>query len=168
MQFYNHLEQTFEQSAVLVQRLFTLSHRATIHVYFHRFTCRFKSLLMYIEERIKAFAYAFYYWNFQYSSPIHYLTWNRLSCSFGNIEERGQRKLYKTARHEVIYARLRLGGKKKTSLFFFFLVSMGAHNNAHPRKNLFKRDGEILRSINRLFPDKTLQVSLVNPSFRLK
>lgn len=64
------------------------------------------------------------------------------------------------------YSRLRLRKRKKNipPLFFCDFNS----TITHPRKNLFKRDGEILQSINRLFPDKTLQVSLVNPSFRLK
>ena len=122
-----------------------------------------------ISERIKAFAYAFYYWNFQYSFPIHYLTWNRLSCSFGNIEEReggGKGNCIKLCPTRS-YSRLRLRKKKKNipPPFFFFDFN---GTITHPRKNLFKRDGEILQSINRLFPDKTLQVSLVNPSFRLK
>lgn len=121
-----------------------------------------------ISERIKAFAYAFYYWNFQYSFPIHYLTWNRLSCSFGNIEEReggGKGNCIKLCPTRS-YSRLRLRKRKKNipPLFFCDFNS----TITHPRKNLFKRDGEILQSINRLFPDKTLQVSLVNPSFRLK
>lgn len=65
------------------------------------------------------------------------------------------------------YSRLRLRKRKKNipPPFFFFDFN---GTITHPRKNLFKRDGEILQSINRLFPDKTLQVSLVNPSFRLK
>lgn len=82
-----------------------------------------------ISGRIKAFAYAFYYWNFQYSFPMHYLTWNRLSCSFGNIEERrGQRKLYKTVHDTKLFEITTQ--KKKTSLFFFlFLISMVPYNN---------------------------------------
>lgn len=120
-----------------------------------------------ISGRIKAFAYAFYYWNFQYSFPMHYLTWNRLSCSFGNIEERrGQRKLYKTVHDTKLFEITTQ--KKKHPFFFFFFWFQWCHTITHPRKNLFKRDGEILQSINRLSPDKTLQISLVNPSFRLK
>lgn len=142
-------------------------HCATIHVYFHRFTCRFKSLLMYIgtdksiciRVLLLKFPIQFPHTLFDVKSFILFLWQHRRKGGGG---KGNCIKLCPTRS----YSRLRLRKRKKNipPLFFCDFNS----TITHPRKNLFKRDGEILQSINRLFPDKTLQVSLVNPSFRLK
>lgn len=143
-------------------------HCATIHVYFHRFTCRFKSLLMYIgtdksiciRVLLLKFPIQFPHTLFDVKSFILFLWQHRRKGGEG-----GKGNCIKLCPTRS-YSRLRLRKRKKNipPLFFCDFNS----TITHPRKNLFKRDGEILQSINRLFPDKTLQVSLVNPSFRLK
>lgn len=143
-------------------------HCATIHVYFHRFTCRFKSLLMYIgtdksiciRVLLLKFPIQFPHTLFDVKSFILFLWQHRRKGGEG-----GKGNCIKLCSTRS-YSRLRLRKRKKNipPLFFCDFNS----TITHPRKNLFKRDGEILQSINRLFPDKTLQVSLVNPSFRLK
>ena len=143
-------------------------HCATIHVYFHRFTCRFKSLLMYIgtdksiciRVLLLKFPIQFPHTLFDVKSFILFL-WQHRRKGGG-----GQRKLYKTVPDAKLFEITTQEKKKNIPPPFFFFDFNGTIT--HPRKNLFKRDGEILQSINRLFPDKTLQVSLVNPSFRLK
>lgn len=143
-------------------------HCATIHVYFHRFTCRFKSLLMYIgtdksiciRVLLLKFPIQFPHTLFDVKSFILFL-WQHRRKGGG-----GQRKLYKTVPDAKLFEITTQEKKKKHPPPLFFFDFNGTIT--HPRKNLFKRDGEILQSINRLFPDKTLQVSLVNPSFRLK
>lgn len=143
-------------------------HCATIDVYFHRFTCRFKSLLMYIgtdksiciRVLLLKFPIQFPHTLFDVKSFILFLWQHRRKGGEG-----GKGNCIKLCPTRS-YSRLRLRKRKKNipPLFFCDFNS----TITHPRKNLFKRDGEILQSINRLFPDKTLQVSLVNPSFRLK
>lgn len=143
-------------------------HCATIDVYFHRFTCRFKSLLMYIgtdksiciRVLLLKFPIQFPHTLFDVKSFILFLWQHRRKGGEG-----GKGNCIKLCSTRS-YSRLRLRKRKKNipPLFFCDFNS----TITHPRKNLFKRDGEILQSINRLFPDKTLQVSLVNPSFRLK
>lgn len=144
-------------------------HCATIDVYFHRFTCRFKSLLMYIgtdksiciRVLLLKFPIQFPHTLFDVKSFILFLWQHRRKGGGG-----GKGNCIKLCPTRS-YSRLRLRKRKKNipPPFFFFDFN---GTITHPRKNLFKRDGEILQSINRLFPDKTLQVSLVNPSFRLK